>query len=219
MIARESGLAETATDWPQRWGWMSHLTSTQGSDITAVSSGLVVATISSRMRRATGSPPVRSLAHVLAIALSLSAGACTGELTLVDPAGGGGGGGGGGADAGGGGGGGGAGEAMFNDEIVPLFSSARPKGACIVCHGNVAPVDPDFLGMGEPADRYPTIMGFTSAVTGRKMVGTSAADSELLLKGDHPTGDAFCTGAGAPYAACTTDEVTLISDWIALENE
>ena len=169
------------------------------------------------MSRATGSPPVRSLACIFAIALSLAAG-CTGELTLVDPAGGGGGGGGGdGPD--GGGGGGGAGETMFNDEIVPLFSATRPKGACIVCHGNAAPADPDFLGMGPPEDRYPTIMSFTSAVTTRKIIGTGPEDSELLLKGDHPTGDAFCTGAGAPYAQCTQDEITIITSWIALENQ
>ena len=148
----------------------------------------------------------------------LLAGGCTGELTLVDSAGGGIGGG---ADGGGGGGGGGGeqseGEAMFHAEIEPMFSVPRPKGACVVCHGNIGPADPDFLGTGDAAMRYPTIMSFVSAVTGRKMVGTTAADSELLLKGDHPTGDAFCTGAGTPYAQCTEDEVTIITDWILLE--
>lgn len=168
------------------------------------------------MSRATGSPPVRSLACLLAIALSLAAG-CTGELVLVDPAGGGGGGGDG--PDGGGGGEVSAGEEMFNSTIVPLFSVARPKGACIVCHGNAAPADPDFLGTGEASERYSTIMSFTSAVTTRKIIGTGPEDSELLLKGDHPTGDAFCTGAGAPYAQCTQNEVQVITSWIALENE
>lgn len=175
------------------------------------------------MSRATGSPPVRSLACITAIVLTLAltaAAGCTGELTLVDPAGGGGGGGGGGgADGGGGGGEVTAGEEMFNSMIVPLFSATRPKGACIVCHGNAAPADPDFLGTGDASERYPTIMSYTSAVTTRKIIGTGPEDSELLLKGDHPTGDALCTGAGAPYSQCTQDEVTLVTSWIALENE
>jgi hypothetical protein len=101
---------------------------------------------------------------------------------------------------------------MFNSQIDGLFSATRPKGACVVCHQNASPVDPDFLGTS-PTTHYDTLIADTA------MIGPTPENSILYTKGDHPTGNAFCTGADTPYAGCTTDEMSLLAEWIALEAE
>lgn len=149
---------------------------------------------------------VSVLAAGLALAAGLGAG-CTGELTFVDPAGGGGG-----PDASGGGdGGGAAARAKFDADIDPLFTVVRPKGACATCHNNANTVDgPDFLGPSTDT-HYATLTANTL------YIAATPETSLLYTKGDHPTGNAFCEGAGVPYAECTANEKALLAEWIALE--
>lgn len=137
----------------------------------------------------------------LAFVLTFAAAGCVGQLTENDPpdntA----------ADAGTGNS---AAKMFFDTNVDPLFSAARPKGACSVCHqGTNAADGPDFLG-ATTADNYATLKADT------RLVSTSPTTSVLLLKGDH-TGDALCTGVNTPYTGCTADEVSLISQWITME--
>lgn len=113
-----------------------------------------------------------------------------------------------GADAGGGNNA--AARMFFDTNIQSMFSATRPKGACTLCHQNTVIGDgPDFLGTSA-AENYTTLANDARLVT------SSPATSVLLLRGDH-LGDAFCTGIGTPYAACASDEVSLITQWINLE--
>jgi hypothetical protein len=138
------------------------------------------------------------------------AGACAGELVPNEGIGAGGGAGGG-ADAGSGGGGSAQGASFFTTNIQPMLTAPRPKGTCVQCHLGENPADgPDFLGTSL-AGSYEAIMGTPG------LIGASLAQSTFYSKGDH-SGDAFCTAAGTPYAACTAAELSVISQWISIEN-
>jgi len=139
---------------------------------------------------------MRSLLLVLALVTT----GCVGELTVSDPPAGN-------VDAGtvnm-------AARQFFDLNVLPLMSAARPKQACAVCHQGVdAANGPDFLGAGV-TNNYDMLVGNT------RLVGTTAATSVLLTRGDH-TGDAWCTGVNVPYAGCAADEIGLITQWINLE--
>jgi hypothetical protein len=144
------------------------------------------------------------LAAVLVVALS---GACSGELTFVDPAGGDGGG------EGGGGGGGGGDDAearqLWTSDVIPLLTAARPKGACVACHQGTATAGPAFLGATQ-ADNFDTI------TAGALVAGTPAA-SRFLTIGEH-TGNGFCTGVDTPAIGCAADESAVVSNWILVLN-
>lgn len=149
------------------------------------------------------------IVFALAFSLVLGAGACVGSLETTDPIGSGGGPGAG--PDGGTGGGGAAAKTFFDTNIEPLLTEARPKGSCASCHeGNDTANGPDFLGL-TAADNYTQLIGSARLIN----TGTPAS-SLLVTKGDH-TGDAFCTAAGVPYATCTQDEVSLITQWIGME--
>lgn len=141
----------------------------------------------------------------LSFALALTT-ACVGELIEIDP--GAGGGGGGGADAGTVNQ---AGKNFYDTNIAPMMISVRPKGTCASCHAGTDAINgPDFLGT-TIASGYQTLMANTRLVN-----TTTPASSVLITRGDH-TGDAWCSGPGTPYAACTEDEIGIINQWIALE--
>lgn len=136
---------------------------------------------------------------------SLLAIGCVGELTPVE--GGGGGGGGGGADAGGGDLA--AAQTFYTQNIQPMMTAARPKGACTLCHEGVNAADgPDFLG-ASPASHFLTLINGSRLITG------DPATSVFVIRGDH-TGDAFCTGLGTPYQQCLEDEVSIVNQFIRL---
>lgn len=100
---------------------------------------------------------------------------------------------------------------FFDSSIVPLLASARPKGACALCHqGTNVSNGPIFMGESS-AENYSAMTGDVS------LVGSSPTNSSLLTRGDH-SGNAFCTGAGVPYSQCTQDESALISEWITMQN-
>jgi hypothetical protein len=158
-------------------------------------------------------PPMsRPAVATLILALGLTLAACSGELTITSPGPGGGIGGGGGADAGTGGGGDDTqSRAVFASDVQPLLIASRPKGACATCHQGQNPGDgPDFLGTTAAAN-------FDTLVADPGLIGGTAAGSGLLNRGDH-TGNAFCTGSGTPYAGCVVDEVSIISNWITIQN-
>ena len=132
---------------------------------------------------------------------------CVGELETLEGSGGGGGGGGGGVDAGGTTNA--AAQTYYTNNVRPLLIAARPKGACNVCHEGANLADgPDFMGAAS-GENYAALVGNT------RMVSGDPATSQLILRGDH-SGDAFCTGAGAPYAQCIENEVGILTTWINL---
>jgi hypothetical protein len=144
--------------------------------------------------------------HRLGLLAVLAAFACTGEFVSAQPD----------ADGGGardaGGAGSAAGRRYFEAKVQPLLVVVRPKGTCAFCHQQgLGGTGPFFLG-ATAASAYDAL------INNRRLVGATAAASLLVTRGDH-TGDAFCTGAGVPYAACATDEVELLEAWIALEAE
>jgi len=144
---------------------------------------------------------------VLAALLGLAAG-CVGELTPLeaDDTGGGGGG----PDAGSSGVGSAAGRQFFAANLEPMWIASRPKGVCAGCHQGTNAVDgPDFLGAT-------TTTHYDTLVVNSLLVGTTPENSVLIIKGDHE-GNAFCTGTDTPYAGCTSDEQTLVQQWILLE--
>ena len=129
---------------------------------------------------------------------------CTGEYVVVDE-----GGGGVGAD------GGGVPEAadsraMFDEQIEPLLTRPRPKGACYGCHQGTDPANgPDFLGP-DAASHFDTLRSNT------RVVGGTPETSLLYTKPDHQ-GNTWCRGANNPYAGCTADETVAVAGWIDLE--
>jgi hypothetical protein len=133
------------------------------------------------------------------------AASCTGEYVVVDP-----------GAAGGGADGGGnpdtaASRAMFSDQIEPLLTAPRPKGACIGCHQGTDPVNgPDFLGP-DADSHYDTVR------SNIRVVGPTPEQSLLYTKPDH-TGNTWCRGTDSPYAGCTADETVAVAGWINLEN-
>ena len=102
-------------------------------------------------------------------------------------------------------------QAMFTEEIDPLFTRARPKGNCVGCHQGATPtIGPVFLGP-DGTSHYATLVG-----DGR-LIGATPEASLLFTKGDHPSGNGFCTGADTPYEGCEEDETALLADWILAE--
>jgi mono/diheme cytochrome c family protein len=100
--------------------------------------------------------------------------------------------------------------AYYDTNVAPLMIITRPKGSCASCHQGVSPADgPDFLG-NTPSANY------SNLVTNTRLVGATPAVSILVTKGDH-NGNAYCTGVGVPYGACTADEVTILNTWIMME--
>ena len=145
------------------------------------------------------------------------AGACTGEFVIEEGSGGRGGAGGAGADAGYAA----AADAQaveniaarqyFESYVQPILLGVRPKGSCSLCHqGTNTANGPIFMGVGQTENYY-------SLISDALLIGTSAASSSLLTKGDH-AGNSFCSGVGVPYNQCDTDEFAVLSDWIRLQN-
>ena len=146
------------------------------------------------------------LPSLIALSFALIVGTlgCVGELEPLDPA------------AGPGGGGpdaavtNAAAKTYYETNIAPLMTSARPKGTCASCHSGSDPINgPDFLGVTAAS-------GYDMLISNTRLVNPdSPATSVLLTRGDH-SGDAWCTGAGTPYAQCNTDEVGLITQWMSI---
>lgn len=169
----------------------------------------------------------RSLSKILTIAITVTLGACAGDMVLDDPysrggsgEGGAGGGGGGSssADAGTGGAGGGEelgsaeGRQYFQTYVQPILLSNRPKGSCALCHqGTNTANGPIFMGASQ-AENYEALLEHA------RMIGADPASSGLVTRGDH-AGNSFCQGLGVPYNQCSEDEFAVISDWIRLENQ
>ncbi|HTM21266.1 MAG TPA: hypothetical protein VL172_12185 [Kofleriaceae bacterium] len=148
---------------------------------------------------------MRLPALILLAGLLAPAAACVGQLEPIGATD---------DDTGGGPDGGGVGSAagrqFFTANIEPMVSLARPKGACVGCHQGTDTVNgPDFLGPS-------TTTHYDTLVVDGGLMGTSPATSLFCNKGDH-TGNALCTGAGTPYAECTTDEVTKCGEWVMIE--
>lgn len=99
---------------------------------------------------------------------------------------------------------------LFDAEIDPIFVADRPRGTCASCHEGSDPGDgPDFLG--------PDPDGHRASLLGQpRIVGDRPDASLLFTRGDH-TGDALCTGPGAPYAGCDRDEASAVAGWITAE--
>lgn len=130
---------------------------------------------------------------------------CTGEYVVVEPEGTGGGG-----SADGGGGDSVSARALFDDQVEPLLSKPRPKGACIGCHQGADAVNgPDFLGP-DAASHYDTLTGNV------RLVGVTPENSLLYTQPEH-TGNSWCRAADS-YAGCTADETPAIAAWINAEN-
>jgi hypothetical protein len=146
----------------------------------------------------------RSLSFALVLGL-LGAAACSGELVLTSP-----------GDSVGGDDPGGipdAGAAVaaavregWDANVVPLFSTARPLGTCLSCHATGAA----FAGSVDLGATGPD--GLEKVLAKPGMIGATVAESRFL-KGEH-TGNGFCTGAGTPVAACTTDEASVVRAWV-----
>ena|GEM_PF-3058770 len=106
----------------------------------------------------------------------------------------------------------------FERDIEPMVTMTRPKGACIICHsGTTCPSGGGncFLG-DDPLNHYGSLINATAVGSGTSLITGLPATSRFLQRGDHE-GNAFCTGPGTPYAACTQNEVELIANWITLE--
>ncbi len=137
---------------------------------------------------------MRCLFHLCAALAFLWAGACTGEFESrngsdlsPNP---------GQADAGAPGA---NGAAFFQQNILPMMSIPRAKGACAICHqGADAANGPDFLGMNAETN-YATLLASPG------LVGATPAASSLYSRGDHG-GDAFLPAEAATVAM-----------WIAME--
>lgn len=155
--------------------------------------GLVRALLSQR-------PIMFRKASILAILPALALLGCTGELTPT------------GGDTTGGGGVDAApqsaGEMAFHQNVEPLLNESRPKGSCVTCHLGSSAVGGAIFGPDSDATYSEVLAG--------PLLADPPANSLLLTKGDHE-GNALCTGADAPYAGCTSDEVTAISNWIQME--
>lgn len=106
----------------------------------------------------------------------------------------------------------------FERDVEPLLTMTRPKGACIICHsGTTCPTGGGSCFLGDdPLNHYGSLINAQAVGNGTPLITELPATSRFLQRGDH-NGNAFCTGPGTPYAACTQNEVQLISDWINLE--
>jgi hypothetical protein len=144
----------------------------------------------------------------LLFSLILAGAACVGELETIDPDDTGGGTGGAGPDAGAGSGL--TAKEYYDQNVAPMMTVSRPKGTCANCHVGTDPINgPDFFGT-TMAEAYDTLVANTRLVN-----SATPAASVLITRGDH-TGDAFCDGIASPYAGCTEDEITIITNWINL---
>jgi mono/diheme cytochrome c family protein len=146
----------------------------------------------------------RTRLSILGALAAVGMAACTGEFVTAEP----------GVDAGAavdaGAVGSVAGRAFFAANVAPLLALDRPKGSCAFCHQQgLGGTGPFFLGAA-PDEHYAAL------VSNPRLVGATPEESLLVTRGDH-TGNAFCTGAGAPYAACGTDELAVLGEWIAIE--
>ncbi len=107
----------------------------------------------------------------------------------------------------------------FEQNVAPLLTKPRPKGACIICHQGpeACPTGGGSCFLGEDGlDHYSALI--TSRAVGNDilLITGSPATSRFLQRGDH-LGNAFCTGVDTPYLGCTENEAQLIADWINLE--
>lgn len=97
---------------------------------------------------------------------------------------------------------------LWDSDIAPLMTVARPKGTCVTCHQGEVNVGPTFLG-ASPDRSYDTVRAGV-------LIGDSPETSRFLTIGEH-TGNGFCTGAGAPVPECTDDEATIVADWLRVQ--
>jgi hypothetical protein len=140
---------------------------------------------------------------IAVLLLSLPLVACTGELTPTQ---------GGISGDGDGDGDGGAEtpeEAAFSANVQPILNG----GACFGCH-----VDGGVGGnlFNSLADARNGILTNTTPMGGTPVVSSPAADSSLLVEGDHidPAGNDSGLSGGRAF---TPDEIATIIDWIDLE--
>jgi len=148
------------------------------------------------------------------LAALLTAPGCVGQLTEDAPS----------ADAGAGGGIADAqiqtaARIQFDQNIAPMMTMPRPKGACIICHQGptACPTGGGSCFLGEDGlNHYNSLTTAAAVGSGLDLVTATPSTSRFLQRGDH-AGNAFCTGPGTPYANCTQNEAQMISDWINLE--
>ena len=87
----------------------------------------------------------------------------------------------------------------FQQNILALMSTPRPKGACAICHQGANVADgPDFLGPNAETN-YATLLASPG------LVGATAATSRLYTRGDHG-GNSFLP-----------EELAMIAMWIDME--
>ena len=107
----------------------------------------------------------------------------------------------------------------FDQNIAPILTTPRPKGACIICHQGpeACPNGGGSCYLGEDGlNHYGSLTVAQAVGNGMLLITATPATSRFLQRGDH-NGNAFCTGPGVPYANCTQNEVQLIENWINLE--
>jgi hypothetical protein len=137
---------------------------------------------------------------------------CTGEFTfdtpgVTNP----------GADAGGGGNS--AARLFFGQNIDPMLTMLRPTGPCVLCHSDGTP----YAGQGAPVlfgSRQTVDITYNSLVSSG-FVGTTPDNSGFrnVIHELPNLGDSFCSGPGTPYEQCTQDELSIIAEWVMLENQ
>jgi len=131
-----------------------------------------------------------SILTAIAVATALAAPGCVGQLDETSPA----------VDAGPPG----APDAQvqtaarvaFEQNVAPMLTAARPKGACIICHQGPAACPSGggscFLGE-DPLNHYGALIGALAVGTGTPIITDNVATIRFVQRGDH-TGNAFCTG-------------------------
>lgn len=91
------------------------------------------------------------------------------------------------------------GATYFQQNILALMSTPRPKGACAICHQGANPADgPDFLGPNAETN-YATLLASPGLVQG------TPATSSLYTRGSH-AGNSFLP-----------EEAAMVAMWIEME--